>query len=259
MKIPTLLFVIVALIVLGGIAVVGLLPFWGDGHASSRPGVVTLEDIVVGKFPSAADKQGTGGIPVTVQGLYVLYVHTEVDGDWHVAVSDGRLGVFITEITPPYQSTLGMPPSGKVIDETGTPYCDTFHENETWHGNTCWEIHPVTSWQISKVGVYNATRFVAPEGLNLSISYDQNPVARGSNQTITAKVGSTGGPVIGADVYIHVTYVSNETTRDFLCITSGGGACSVSWAIGVDSPPGIYGVVATVDGASFDSSFEVTT
>jgi hypothetical protein len=73
----------------------------------------------------------------------------ELDGDWHVAVTDGNQSVFITEIIPSDQQALGRPTAGTFIDETGTPYCDVPHENEAWHGYTCWEIHPVKLWALS--------------------------------------------------------------------------------------------------------------
>ncbi len=71
---------------------------------------------------------------MTVRDLQVLYVCNETDGDWHVAVTDGRLDVFITEIIPSDQQPLGRPSAGAVIDETGTVYCDTAHQTEAWHG-----------------------------------------------------------------------------------------------------------------------------
>ena len=112
-------------------------------------GGVTLQDIIAGRFPSATDKQGTGGVNVTVRGLYVVYVMDELDGDWHVAVTDGNQSVFITEIIPSDQQALGRPVAGTVIDVTGIAYCDLQHENEAWHGNTCWEIHPVKFWVLT--------------------------------------------------------------------------------------------------------------
>ena len=111
--------------------------------------MTTLESIIAGTYPTALDKNGTGGVTVTVKNLQVLYVRPQADGDWHVAVTDGTFPVFITEITPSYQSGEGMPPVGSTIDETGIVYCDTVHQTESWHGNTCWEIHPVLSWQLS--------------------------------------------------------------------------------------------------------------
>ncbi|HEV2227216.1 MAG TPA: hypothetical protein VGR56_10490 [Nitrososphaerales archaeon] len=117
--------------------------------ASVDSGLTTLTAIIAGNYPTATDKNGTGGVTVTVKNLQVLYVRPEADGDWHVAVTDGTFPVFITEVTPLYQASEGMPPVGSTIDETGIAYCDTFHQAETWHGSTCWEIHPVLSWHLS--------------------------------------------------------------------------------------------------------------
>lgn len=113
---------------------------------TSPPILTTLEDIIAGKFPSATDKSGTGGVLVQVDNLTVLSVHTEADGDWHVDVTDRKQPIFITEVIPRDQARLGQPPTGSVITEIGTPYCDTVHQTELWHGYTCWEIHPVTNW-----------------------------------------------------------------------------------------------------------------
>ncbi|HEV2138512.1 MAG TPA: hypothetical protein VGR53_06690 [Nitrososphaerales archaeon] len=121
----------------------------GTTSLSSESGSTTLGAIIAGTYPTATDKNGTGGVTVTVKNLQVLYVRPEADGDWHVAVTDRTFPVFITEITPLYQASDGMPPVGSTIDETGIVYCDTFHQAEAWHGSTCWEIHPVLSWHLS--------------------------------------------------------------------------------------------------------------
>jgi hypothetical protein len=120
-----------------------------SNQTTGVPTATTVGQIISGEFPSGLDKQGTGGVLVTVLNLTVLYVHDESDGDWHVAVTDGNVSVFITEIIPRDQAVLGRPVAGSVIDETGVPFCDVQHENESWHGDTCWEIHPVTAWSLS--------------------------------------------------------------------------------------------------------------
>ena len=158
---------------------------------STTSSVVTLQDIISGRFPTASDKQGTGGVTVTVHNLLVLYVRTESDGDWHLGVTDGQVSVFITEITPAYESSIGKPVVGSTIDETGIAYCDTNHQSENWHGNTCWEIHPITSWILSSGPTVTtiATTTQTAVGLNVSIAYASNPISRGSTQTITVWVG----------------------------------------------------------------------
>jgi len=139
---------VLILVLLAGGVLASAYIIWGRAPQKNNQ-TVTLSEIISGAFPSATDKQGTGGVTVTVDGLTVLYVRNESDGDWHVGVTDGNYNIFITEITPAYQSALVRPVPGTVIDETGIVYCDTNHQTEAWHGNTCWEIHPVTSWHIS--------------------------------------------------------------------------------------------------------------
>lgn len=125
------------------------LPLLGSTTIPANIPVVTLNDIISGKFPSALDKNGTGGMIVRVRNLKVVSVLPQPDGDWHVVVTGTNNTPFITEITPLFQAREGMPQVGRVIDETGTPYCDFFHAAEEWHGYTCWEIHPVTAWRLS--------------------------------------------------------------------------------------------------------------
>jgi len=225
-------------------------------------GFTTLGAIIGAGYPSATDKQGTGGVTVTVKNLRVIYVNTESDGDWHVAVTDGIYTVFITEITPAYQASEGMPPVGSVIDETGIVFCDTFHQYENWHGNTCWEIHPVLSWRLSGTEVGTTTSTTAGQarylGVNATIAYAENPITRGSVQTIAIQTRDSDGPMRNATVYVHVLYASGYTTHDFTCFTANDGTCSVSWQIGGNSTPGTFVVTATIEGQEFDSSFEVT-
>ncbi len=234
----------------------------GTTTTPAGSGSTTLGAIIGGAYPSASDKMGTGGVTVTVDNLRVLYVNPESDGDWHVAVTDGIFPVFITEITPAYQSSEGMPSVGSVIDETGIVYCDTFHQFEIWHGNTCWEIHPVLSWHLSGTAVATTTSTTAGQvrnlGVNATVAYAQNPIPRGSIQTITIQAHDSDGPVRNATVYVHVLYASGYTTHDFACVTTNDGLCSVSWQIGGNSTPGTFMVTAAIEGQEFDSSFEVT-
>ncbi len=220
---------------------------------------ITLQDIISGKFPSAKDKSGTDGVQVTVTTLVVLSVRSESDGDWHVAVTDGKVPVFITEVTPAYQS-IGKPLVGATIDETGIPYCDTYHQTESWHGNTCWEIHPVMLWSLSTSGITTTkTNQTALSSLNVAISYARNPISRGSIQNITVAIADSDGPVFNTAVSVQVDYASGQTTKYFMCTTLTQGSCSVAWRIGGNSTPGTFYVKVLVEGASFYSSFEVTT
>ncbi len=235
----------------------------GTTTTPAGSGSTSLGAIIGGAYPSATDKMGTGGVTVTVNNLRVIYINTESDGDWHVAVTDGIFPVFIAEITPPYQSSEGMPPVGSIIDETGIVYCDTFHQFESWHGNTCWEIHPVLSWHLSGTAVATTTSTTTGQarylGVNATFAYAQNPIPRGSVQTITIQTHDSDGPIQNATVYVHVLYASGSTTHDFACVTTNDGSCSVSWQIGGNSTPGTFTVTATIEGQEFDSSFEVTT
>ncbi len=258
---PVALGLGVTVLAIIGLAALGnqlsvILPQSSSG--TSQVSGTTLEDLVAGRFPTAINKQGTGGLAVTVHSLLVLYVMDESDGDWHVAVTDGKLDVFITEITPSYQSSVGRPAAGSTIDETGIAYCDTNHETESWHGNTCWEIHPVTSWTLSSGGtkVTTSTRVVL--GLTAGVSYLSNPISRGSTQTITVAATDSDGPVVGAPVSVNVLYASGQTAKDFTCTTSAAGSCSVSWMIGGNSTPGTFSVTVMVEGTTFYSSFLVT-
>ncbi len=220
-------------------------------------GTATLSDLIAGKFPTALDKTGTGGVTVTVTDLHVIYVRTESDGDWHVAVTDGVIPVFITEITPSYQAALGQPQAGSIIEETGIAYCDTVHETESWHGNTCWEIHPVTSWHVFGTTTMTMTTKVNG-GLQASISYAQDPIQRGSAQAITVQAQDSDGAVVGAVVSVEIDYASGYTSHTFSCTTSTTGSCSVTWTIGSTSTAGTFQVIVDLEGAEFLSAFTVT-
>jgi hypothetical protein len=110
--------------------------------------VTTLSEIMNGKFRSATDKHGANGILVRIPSLRVVSTKIEADGDTHVTVSDGKVKVFIAEITP-VEKGIGIadPAPGQVITITGYPFYDKAHATEAWHGNTGWELHPVTGWR----------------------------------------------------------------------------------------------------------------
>jgi hypothetical protein len=110
--------------------------------------VTTLSEIISGRFQSATDKHGTNGTLVRVSGLRVVSTKIEHDGDTHVVVSDGKIRVFVTEITPVEKDKgVADPVRGQVIEITGYPFYDKAHATEAWHGNTGWEIHPVIRWK----------------------------------------------------------------------------------------------------------------
>ncbi len=239
------------------IAAILVIPRFFEVPPSSSAGAVTLSDLINSKFPAASDKAGTGGVTVTVTNLQVIYVRTESDGDWHVAVTDGLVSVFITEITPAYQAALGEPQAGSTIEETGFAYCDTVHQTESWHGNTCWEIHPVTSWHA--IGTSSKTTTAKLNAaLRVSVSYSDDPIQRGSPQTITIQAQDSDGAVTNAVVSVEVDYASGLTSHTFSCTTSSTGSCSVTWTIGSTSTPGTFQVIIDIEGQEFLSSFTVT-
>ena len=172
-------------------------------------------------------------------------------------MTDGMIPVFITEITPSYQTSLGQPQAGSIIQETGIVYCDTVHETESWHGNTCWEIHPVTTWHV--IGTSTTTATTKVNGaLQASISFAQDPIPRGSAQAITIQAQDSDGAVVGAVVSVEVDYASGSTSHTFSCTTSSSGSCSVTWTIGSASTPGTFQVIVDLERAEFLSTFTVT-
>jgi hypothetical protein len=115
---------------------------------TNEPVVTTIAEIAAGKFKSAADKQGHGGVLVRVGNLRVLKIVPNEDGDLHVVVTDGNMPTFITEIIPrDQQAGVTRPYIGSIIEETGTAYFDV-EAHVPDHEYTPWEIHPVTSWRL---------------------------------------------------------------------------------------------------------------
>ncbi len=144
----------------GFVATVATLLFVSCGYAESAkeseipplptaaPIETTLQAIAAGKFKSAIDKRGHGGVLVRVGNLRVLKIVPNDDGDVHVVVTDGLMPAFITEIIPRDQQTgVTRPPIGAIIEETGTAYLDA-EAHVADHEYTPWEIHPVTSWRL---------------------------------------------------------------------------------------------------------------
>ncbi len=152
-----IVIVIAAIAVLGSLFISNWLRTT-ENRPTLTPELTTLEEIMAGKFPTASDKHGTNGILVEVDGLRVTRVHKMFDGDWHIDVTDGKVRLFITEVTPYWLNHgITLAAVGSVIDETGYVYCDTEHENEAFHGNTCWEIHPVIKWSLNEVSTQSKT------------------------------------------------------------------------------------------------------
>jgi hypothetical protein len=114
---------------------------------TNEPIPTTIQAIAAGRFKSAIDKQGHGGVLVRVGNLRVLKLVPNEDGDIHVVVTDGRMPTFITEIIPRDQNAgVTRPYIGSIIEETGTAYFDV-EAHVPDHEYTPWEIHPVTSWR----------------------------------------------------------------------------------------------------------------
>ena len=222
---------------------------------TGTPTVTTLEDLAGGRFPTAYDRSGNGGVLVTIRGLTVISVGNESDGDWHVKVTDGVLPSITTEVTPAYQALLGRPSAGQVIDETGAAFCDVQHENESWHGNTCWEIHPVTAWSVSAP---NSTVHgpIMTGLLNVSVGFSGHLIAAGSNQTIFVRVLEGNVPVSGINVSISVTNYGGDS-GSLSCVTASEGSCSASLPSGADELLGTYGVKVQAGNTLFYCAFEI--
>jgi hypothetical protein len=223
---------------------------------SLQASVVTLEDLMAGRYPTALDRNGTQGTTVAVKNLLVLYVYNESDGDWHVGVTDGRATVVITEITPAFQKALGRPTPGTTIDEIGKVFCDVQHENESWHGDTCWEVHPVTSWMLSGADAAQTTAVSSSPGQNASVSFGEDQVVVGYNQTIRVAASGHGAPLAGAEATVSVSFLPGGQ-RSFSCVTDTEGECSVMWAMGDEVGPGTVGVKVQVGDVDVYSAFEV--
>ncbi len=147
---------VVALVVLVGIAAaLSLGPgrnapggMGGKAGGSSQAILTTLAAVVDGNFTSAVDKMGDGGSYVEVRDVVVFKVITEeLDGDWHVYMQDPTYDHIIGEIVPRDQGAEGKPPIGVPLVVWGITYCDVEHQDASWHGDTCWEIHPLTAWE----------------------------------------------------------------------------------------------------------------
>ncbi len=161
-----IIFVVVGLAVLFYFGYISPQGIWTTGYPESRtPVVTTLAAIKANTFPSSLDKQGTNGTLVQVNRLLVLAVTKEIDGDYHVDVTDGKSGNLVTEFTPISRRFLNdtIPKVGMTVNLIGTPYCDAPHQNEDWHNFSCWEIHPVVAWSNSTTTLSGKFSFVPEE------------------------------------------------------------------------------------------------
>jgi hypothetical protein len=125
----------------------GLVPPPAAPSPTTPAFATTLADVARGTFATASDKRGHGGTLVSVTGVVIDKILSEEnDGDWHLYAHDATVARMVVEIVPEDQAAEGKPPTGVPLTLTGTPYCDQAHETESWHGSTCWEIHPVYAW-----------------------------------------------------------------------------------------------------------------
>lgn len=217
----------------------GPAPRQGSSTQTFGGQAVTIQELMAGEYPSAVDKNGTLGTSVTVLALRVLYVNNETDGDWHVGVTDGVVPVFITEITPAYQAVLGRPPVGSVVDESGRAFCDVQHENESWHGDTCWEVHPVTAWRIS-AGQTGGSSMTPLNNTGLSVGLREHELRPGTDQTISVEVrGFNAQSAPNASVM--VSYPPGVSVS-LECEIGTGGSCSVTFPVDRLSALGTYAV-----------------
>ncbi|HVH15539.1 MAG TPA: IPT/TIG domain-containing protein [Candidatus Angelobacter sp.] len=72
-------------------------------------------------------------------------IHVEFDGDWFAAGYCGA-GTACDNNTLVHQTVSGSLLT--LVDVQGFVYWDPGHLNETWHGFSGWELHPLTAWRI---------------------------------------------------------------------------------------------------------------
>ena len=89
---------------------------------------------------------------------------------------------------------------------------------------------------------------------SVQITYAQNPIVRGSTQTIYI---TTNPPLPNTPVTVTVTYASGSTQKTFNAQTDSGGKVLVSWTIGASSDPGTFSVIVKFSGQTYSSNFQV--
>lgn len=103
-----------------------------------------------------------------------------------------------------------------------------------------------------------------PGNLDIGLWFEQDPIARGSVQTITVQVFDepTEYAIEDAFVEVQVNYASGQTAKNFSGHTDSNGVVTFSWRIGENASPGTFEVLidASADkyeSESYSSSFEV--
>lgn len=190
----------------------------------------------------------------------------EADGDWHIYAHDKTFGRMIFEIIPEDQSRMGMPPTSTPLAVHGIPYCDSQHASESWHGSTCWELHPLTSFAFEPISATptqeppSSTQPAPTAGpLSLSAIPSTGSPCQYSTVTIVVEVrDANDASVAGADVsssWHYKTTVSNESgttdTSGKVLLSRGISRATAGYTVIVD-------IVASVNGITGSTSTSFT-
>lgn len=108
-----------------------------------------------------------------------------------------------------------------------------------------------------------ASQTSAASQLNVLVSVSQDPISRGSTQSVAIKVTSNGKGVSNTDVSARIVYESSFT-KLFTGKTDANGLWKFSWQIGGNSNPGTFNAYVKASKTGYDSgdgstSFTVTT
>ncbi len=103
-----------------------------------------------------------------------------------------------------------------------------------------------------------------PGNLDIGLWFDQDPITRGSVQTITVQVFDepTEYAIADAFVEVQVNYASGQTSKNFSGHTDSNGMVTFSWRISENTDPGTFEVLVDASAdkyepESYSSSFEV--
>lgn len=100
----------------------------------------------------------------------------------------------------------------------------------------------------------------AAQALKVKVTEKQDPITRGSNQTITVKVTDAKGKAVkDASVSGTILYASTKTIKPFSGKTNANGEFVYTWQIGGNSNPGIFGVEVKAIKSGFDTGYASTT
>lgn len=91
-----------------------------------------------------------------------------------------------------------------------------------------------------------------PGVLEIQMRVAQDPITRGSTQTIYVTVTSNGNPIEGAAISGTITYASGSKNT-FTGFTNINGSYSYSWQIGGNSSPGTFKVSVTASKTGYTS------